>query len=92
MNLFLKSNSYSVITIEKFSNQLYIIIQFRKAISNRYIFQRLNSSRVVLRTNTCRIENSHYTLKKVIKINQSHEVYAISVVKISHEVYITSVS
>jgi len=66
MNLFLKSNFHLIITIEKFSNQLYITTQSKRVISSRYFFQRLNLSQVVLKTNTYRVEKSYYILKKVV--------------------------
>jgi len=90
MNLFLKGNSPSVVTIRKFLSQLYITIQFRRAISSWHFFQRLNFSRVVLCTNICKIEKSCYISKKVVRVNSNKE-YVTLKVKISHEIHITPV-
>ncbi len=77
MNLFLKGNFYLVIIIGKFSSQLYITIQPKRAISSQYFFQRLNFSRVILCINTCRIKNFCYTSRRVVRANSSHKVHAI---------------
>src|SRR6266542_1032085 len=75
MNLFLKGNSFPlIVSIRQFSNQLYIITQSRRVISNQYLFQRLNPSQVVLRINTCRAETFCYTLKRVVKANRSESI------------------
>ena len=74
MNLFSKSSSYLVISIGKFSNQLYIITQSKKAINSWCLFQRLNPSKVILRINTYRAEISCYTLKRVVKANCNESI------------------
>ena len=95
MNLFSKGNSYLIVSIGKFSSQLYITTQPRRAISSRRLFQRLNPSRVVLRTNTCRVEISCYTSKRVVRANHNesivrlNEVYSIFISR-KCKVHITS--
>ena len=95
MNLFLKGNSYPVISIGKFPNQLYVTTQSKKAISNRCLFQRLNSSRVVLRTNTCRAKKSYYASRRVVRINHSEniirlsEMYLIFIKEVKCKVHVT---
>src|SRR6266498_1724490 len=87
MNLFSKSDSYPVVNIGKFSSQLYVTTQLRKAISSRRLFQRLNSSRVVLRTNTCRVENLIMHLRRVIRANHNESLVKLSEV---HSIFIVS--
>ena len=95
MNLFSKDNSYPVDSIGKFLSQLYVTTQSRRAISNRRLFQKLNLSRVVLRTNTCRMENFVTHPRRVVRANHSEsivrlsEVYSTLVVR-KQEVLITS--
>jgi len=95
MNLFLKGNSFPlIVSIRQFSNQLYIITQSRRVISNQYLFQRLNPSQVVLRINTCRAETFCYTLKRVVKANRSEsiirssEIHSILIRKVKCEVHV----
>ncbi len=83
MNLFSKGNSYLIVSIGKFLSQLYITIQPRRAISSWHLFQKLNPSRVVLRTNTCRVENLVIHPRRVIRANRSEKkskVYSTFVV------------
>ena len=74
MNLFSKGDSYPVVSIGKFLSQLYITTQPRRAISSRCLFQRLNPSRVVLRTNTCRAENLVTHPRRVVRANCSESI------------------
>jgi len=67
----LKDSSYLVISIDKFSNQLYITIQSKRVISNQHFFQKLNLSRVILKTNTCRMETSYYIFRRVVRTNHN---------------------
>src|SRR6266540_4580259 len=93
-NLFSKGNSCPVVSIGKFPSQLYIITQPRRAISRRRLFQKLNPSRVVLRTNTCRAENLVTHPRRVVRANRSEciirpsEVHSTLVVK-KREVLVT---
>jgi len=94
MNLFLKGNSYLVVSIGKFPSQLYITTQFWRAISSWRLFQRLNLSRVILRTNTYRAENLVTHPRRVVRANHSEsivrqsEVHSILVVS-KWEVFVT---
>ncbi len=88
MNLFLKGNSYPVVSIGKFSSQLYVITQSRRVINSQCLFQRLNLSRVILRTNTYKAENSYYAPRRVVRA-KSNEMYSISVRVSKNEVYVT---
>ncbi len=74
MNLFSKGNSYLVDSIGKFLSQLYVTTQPRRAISSRRLFQRLNPSRIVLRTNTCRAENLVTHPRRVVRANHSESI------------------
>src|SRR6266498_1243654 len=74
MNLFSKGNSYPVDSIGKFPSQLYVTTQTQRAISSRRLFQRLNPSRVVLRTNTCRAENLVTHPRRVVRANRSESI------------------
>ena len=74
MNLFSKGNSYLIVSIGKFLSQLYIFTQPRRAISSRHFFQKLNPSKVVLRTNTYRAENLITYPRRVIKANRSKSI------------------
>src|SRR6266508_6819895 len=74
MNLFSKGNSYPVVSIGKFPSQLYVTTQTRRAISSRRLFQRLNPSRIVLRTNTCRAENLVTHPRRVVRANRSKDI------------------
>src|SRR6266540_4413911 len=85
-NLFLKGNSYPVDSIGKFSSQLYITTQPRRAISSRRFFQRFNPGRVVLRTNTCRAENLVTHPRRVVKANRSESIVRPSEVHSTLEV------
>src|SRR6266542_2916791 len=94
MILFSKGNSQSIVSIGKFLSQLYITTQLRRAISSQYLFQRLNLSRVVLRTNTCRVKTSCYALRRVVRANHSESLIRSSKVHLilvsgKHEMYIT---
>jgi len=82
----LKDNLHLVITIGKFSSQLYITIQFRRVISSWHLFQRLNFSRVILKTNTYRTKKSCYALKRVERA-KSHKVYITLVKKINKKLF-----
>ncbi len=68
---------------------MYIITQSRKVINNQYFFQRLNPSRIVLRTNTCKEKNSYYISRRVVKANKS-EVYLILIRVSKCEVHVIS--
>jgi len=59
-----------VIIIKKFSSQLYIITQSRRAINNYHLIQKLNSKRVILLINIYKKRNFYYILRRVIRINQ----------------------
>src|SRR6266540_1503921 len=74
MNLFSKGNFYPVVSIGKFPSQLYVTTQTRRAISSRRLFQRLNPSRIVLRTNTYRAENLVTHPRRVVKTNRSESI------------------
>src|SRR6266508_3425278 len=74
MNLFSKGNSYPVVSIGKFPSQLYVTTKTRRALSSRRLFQRLNSSRIVLRINTCRAENLVTHSRRVVKANRSESI------------------
>ncbi len=74
MNLFSKGNSYPVVSIGKFPSQLYVATQTRRSISSRRLFQRLNPSQVVLRTNTCRAENLVTHPRRVVKATRSESI------------------
>ncbi len=87
MNLFSKNNSNLIVIISKFSNQLYIITQSKKAISSQYFFQRFNPNRVVLKINTYRAENFYYTFRRVIRAKSS-EVH-LTLVSRKYEMHIT---
>ncbi len=78
MNLFSKDSSHLVINIDKFLSQLYITTQSRRAISNWYLFQRLNPNRIILRTNTCRAKISYYAPRRVIRANYSKSIIRLS--------------
>ncbi len=78
MNLFSKNNSYPIISIGKFLNQLYIIIQPWRTISSWRLFQRLNSSRVILRTNTYKAEISCYIPRRVVRANRRDSIVSPS--------------
>ena len=78
MNLFSKGNSCPVVSIGKFPSQLYITTQPRRAISSRRLFQRLNPSRVVLRTNTYRMENLVTYPRRVVRTNYSKRIVRLS--------------
>ncbi len=78
MNLFSKGSSHQIVSIGKFLSQLYITIQPRRAISSRRLFQRLNPSQVVLRTNTCRVEISCYVFRRVVRVNHSKVIVRLS--------------
>src|SRR6266545_4619678 len=86
MNLFSKGNSCPVVSIGKFPSQLYLTTQPRRAISSRRLFQRLNPSRVVLRTNTCRVENLVTHLRRVVRANRSESIVRPSEVHSTLEV------
>ena len=86
MNLFSKGNSYPVVSIGKFPSQLYVTTQTRRAISSRRLFQRLNPSRVVLRTNTCRAENLVTHPRRVVRANRSDSIVRPSEVHSTLEV------
>src|SRR6266540_3688974 len=86
MNLFSKDNSYPVDSIGKFLSQLYVTTQSRRAISNRRLFQRLNPSRVILRTNTCRVANLVTHSRKVVRANRSESIVRPSEVHSTLEV------
>jgi len=86
MNLFSKGNFYLVVNIGKFLSQLYVTTQTRRAISSRHLFQRLNPSRVVLRTNTCRAENLITYLRRVVRANRSESIVRPSEVHSTLEV------
>src|SRR6266508_6153788 len=86
MNLFSKGNSCPVVSIGKFPCQLYITIQPRRAISSRRLFQRLNPSRVVLRTNTCRAKNLVTHPRRVVRANRSESIVRLSEVHLTLEV------
>ncbi len=85
-NLFSKGNSYPVVSIGKFPSQLYITTQTRRAISSRRLFQRLNPSRVVLRTNTCRAKNLVTHPRRVVRANHSEDIVRPSEVHSTLEV------
>ncbi len=74
MNLFSKGSFHQVVRIGKFSSQLYIIIQLRRAINSWRLFQRLNPNQVVLRINTCRVKISYYTPRRVVRVNCSESI------------------
>src|SRR6266542_417454 len=86
MNLFSKGNSYPVVSIGKFPSQLYVTTQTQRAISSRRLFQRLNPSRVVLRTNTCRAENLVTHPRRVVRANRSKRIVRPSEVHSTLEV------
>src|SRR6266498_1342549 len=86
MNLFSKGNSYPVNSIGKFPSQLYVTTQPRRAINSRCLFQRLNPSRVVLRTNTCRVENLVTHPRRVVRANRSESIVRPSEVHSTLEV------
>ncbi len=86
MNLFSKGNSSSVDSIGKFLNQLYVTTQLKRAISSRRLFQRLNPSRVVLRTNTCRAKNLVTHPRRVVRANHSEDIVRPSEVHSTLEV------
>src|SRR6266542_5635111 len=94
MNLFSKGDSHPVVSIGKFPSQLYVTTQTRRAISRRRLFQRLNPSRVVLRTNTYRAENLVMHPRRVVRANRSEsfvrpsEVHSIPEVR-QREVLVT---
>ena len=96
MNLFSEGNSYPVVSIGKFLSQLYVTTQPRKAISNQHLFQRLNPSRVVLKTNTCRVENLITHSRRIVRANHSEsivrpsEVHSILVREVKCEVHVIS--
>ncbi len=75
---------------------MYITTQPQRAISSRHLFQRLNPSRVVLGTNTFRVETSCYTPKRVIRANYSEVIVRLSEVRstfvseVKYEVHVTS--
>ncbi len=78
MNLFLKGNSHPVVSISKFLSQLYVTIQPRKAINSQRLFQKLNSNRIILRTNTYRAEISCYAPRRVIRANRNESIVRLS--------------
>ena len=85
-NLFSKGNSYPVVNISKFSSQLYVTTQSKRAISSRCLFQRLNPSRIVLRTNTCRAENLVTHPRRVVRANRNEDIVRPSEVHSTFEV------
>src|SRR6266542_1174594 len=85
-NLFSKGNSCPVVSIGKFPSQLYIATQPRRAISSRHLFQRLNPSRIVLRTNTCRVENLVTHPRRVVRANRSESFVSPSEVHSTQKV------
>jgi len=65
---------------------LYVTTQPRRAISSRRLFQRLNPSRLVLRTNTCRAENLVTHPRRVVRANRSESIVRPSEVHSTFEV------
>src|SRR6266498_364105 len=86
MNLFSKGDSHPVVSIGKFPSQLYVTTLTWRAISSQRLFQRLNPSRVVLRTNTYRAENLVTHPRRVIRANCSERIVRPSEVHSTLEV------
>ncbi len=65
---------------------MYVTTQTRRAISSRRLFQRLNPSKVVLRTNTCRAENLVTHPRRVVRANRRESIVRPSEVHSTLEV------
>ncbi len=74
----MKGNSYPVVSISKFPSQLYVTTQSRRAISSWHLFQRLNPSRVILRTNIYKAENLVTHLRRVVKANHNKSIIRLN--------------